>query len=214
MKISASLLAADFSRLKEEIIRFQDQIDHLHIDAMDGWFVPNIAFGPSSVFWVRKATNLPLEVHLYLQQPEKFLLEYLRAGANVILPHFEAVQDISSLARMTREYDAAFGLAINPTTPLTKLLPILDSLDSILILTVNPGFEGQKILPNSAKRITRAKDLREELGLSFEILVDGGINEDTVKTVISAGADTIIMGSAIFKNPNANLLLQSLRKEF
>lgn len=213
MNISASILAADFSRIKEEIDSFSELIDRIHIDAMDGSFVPNIAFGPSSVYWINKSTHLPLEVHLYFKNPEQYLSKYLDAGANSILLHFESKFNLQRVIKLVKEKNVSFGLALNPNTSLSKLIPIIDEIDSVLLLLVKPGFGGQNLIQDSTKRIMELKEIKEKNNLSFEIIVDGGINEKTFKQVLNSGADTLVIGSAIFQNPNAIQFLQSIRKE-
>ena len=213
MNISASLLAADFSRLKEEINKFSKLVDRIHIDAMDGDFVPNIAFGPTSISWIRRSTNLPLEIHLYFKNPEKYLVKYLEAGVDIILIHIEAIYDFHKVSKLISKYNTSFGIAINPNTSLSKINSIISSVDYLLLLLVNAGFGGQKILPGSIKRVEKVNLLREKENLNFEIIADGGINSSNFKQILKSGADTLVMGSAIFRNPNAKFFLKSIRKE-
>ena len=200
-KIAPSILSADFSRLGDEVKEVEKAgADYIHIDVMDGHFVPNITIGPLIVEAVKKVTRLPLDVHLMISNPDMFVNDFIKSGADIITVHAEAVNHLHRSVQHIRKQGARTGVSLNPATPLEALEYILDDLDIVLIMTVNPGFGGQNFIPEVLSKIERLKEMIDIRGLNTEIEVDGGINPDTINSVSSAGADIFVAGSAIFKS--------------
>lgn len=202
-KIAPSILSADFTRLGDEVKEVERAgADYIHIDVMDGHFVPNITIGPLIVEAVKRVTGLPLDVHLMISDPDRFVADFKKAGADIITVHAEAVNHLHRSIQLIRREGAKAGVSLNPATPLEVLEYILDDLDMVLIMTVNPGFGGQDFIPEVLPKIERLKEMIEIRGLNTEIEVDGGINPDTIDSVSSAGADIFVAGSAVFKSEN------------
>ncbi|MDT7919922.1 MAG: ribulose-phosphate 3-epimerase [Meiothermus sp.] len=199
--VAPSILTADFARLGEQIREAEAAgVDWIHLDVMDGRFVPNLTFGPLVVEAIRKVTKLPLDVHLMIVEPERYLADFARAGADWITVHFEATPHVHRAVQQVRELGKKAGLAINPGTPLEALLPLLPELDLALLMSVNPGFGGQKYIAASTERIRRLSGLRQHLNPACLIQVDGGIKPENVAEVFRAGADVVVVGSALFNN--------------
>jgi ribulose-phosphate 3-epimerase len=204
MKIIApSILAADFSNLSQQI-RYVEMgaADWIHCDIMDGKFVPNITFGPLVVSAINKATRLPLDVHLMIENPDKYIEDFIKAGADYITIHQEEVKHLHRSVSLIKELGAKAGVAINPATPVSTLTEIAEFVDMILIMSVNPGFGGQKFIESSSNKISQLKMLREEKGLNFIIEVDGGISKANIKQISDAGCDAFVAGSSIFASDN------------
>lgn len=204
MKIIApSILAADFSNLSQQI-RYVEMgaADWIHCDIMDGKFVPNITFGPLVVSAINKATRLPLDVHLMIESPDNYIEDFIKAGADYITIHQEEVKHLHRSVSLIKELGAKAGVAINPATPVSTLTDIAEFVDMILIMSVNPGFGGQKFIENSLNKISQLKMLREEKGLNFIIEVDGGISKANIKQISNAGCDAFVAGSSIFASDN------------
>lgn len=201
VKIEASILSADFSRLGLQVAQLQETglIHRLHVDVMDGHFVPNISVGLPVVETLRGATKLPMAVHLMITQPARYLAAFAEAGANLIWVHQEACPHLHRDLQTLRELGVAAGVALNPATPIGTLSEVLECLDSVLIMSVNPGYGGQKFLPAAVRRIRELRRLVDSEGLSVEIAVDGGVNEATAREVVAAGADVLVIGSALFR---------------
>ncbi|MBN1627691.1 MAG: ribulose-phosphate 3-epimerase [Deltaproteobacteria bacterium] len=200
-KIAPSILSADFTRLGDEIKAVEKAgADYIHIDVMDGHFVPNITIGPMIVEAARRTTNLPLDVHLMISDPDRYVGDFRKAGADIITIHAEAVNHLHRSVQLIRSSGAKTGVSLNPATPLDVLEYVLDDLDMVLLMTVNPGFGGQEFIKEVLPKITRLKDMIKGRGLETEIEVDGGINADTIGLVSSAGADIFVAGSAVFKS--------------
>lgn len=196
IKISPSILAADFSKLGEEIVELEKAgADYIHIDIMDGNFVPNISFGSIMIQALRKKTNLIFDVHLMIKEPEKYLDEIIEAGADIVTLHYEGNFHIHRLIKQIKSRNKKVAVAINPATSIENLKYILNDLDMVLIMSVNPGFGGQKFIFSTLEKI---KDLRK-LNSNIDIEVDGGINEENIELCIEAGANIIVAGSYIFK---------------
>ena len=201
IEIAPSILSADFANLGREIGKVQSGgADVIHIDVMDGHFVPNITIGPPVVASIRKATSLPLDVHLMIEDPGRYVDDFVRAGANWISVHVEADVHLDRTLRYLKECGVRAGVAINPGTSLASLQEILQLADYILVMTVNPGFGGQKFIPSSLNKIRKLRELIESNGQNTRIEIDGGIGAENLRDVIAAGAEIIVAGSAIF-NP-------------
>lgn len=199
IKLAPSILAADFTRLGEQVKAAEEGgADYIHIDVMDGQFVPNITLGPLLVQACKRATKLPLDVHLMIVQPERFLEAFAKAGADLLTIHAEATVHLHRALELIRGSGARAGLAVNPLTPLDIYREALPYLDLALIMSVNPGFGGQAFIGSSLRRLRTVRDWREELNPGCEISVDGGIDHQTAPHVAQAGADVLVAGSAIF----------------
>jgi ribulose-phosphate 3-epimerase len=208
VRIAPSILSADFGHLAEEISRCEaGAADWIHIDDMDGVFVPNHTYGAKVIETVRKLTTLSLDVHLMVIEPEKYFDDFMAAGANGLTIHQEVSPHLQRQLARIRELGARAGVALNPGTPLNTISEVTDDLDLLLIMTVNPGFGGQKFIPATYDKITRARQLLRDRKSSAALEVDGGINRDTIGKVWRAGADTFVAGNAVFsaKDPAAEI---------
>jgi ribulose-phosphate 3-epimerase len=208
VRIAPSLLSADFARLADEVAMCEaGGADWLHIDVMDGQFVPNLTFGAKVIGTVRKLTKLPLDVHLMVVQPEKYFDDFVAAGANGLTIHVEAAPHLHRQLQRIRELGCTPGVALNPATPLESIRDAIPSLDLLLVMTVNPGFGGQEFIASMVDKIARARGMLDAAGSRATLEVDGGINRDTIAQVRGAGADTFVAGNAIFaaKNPKAEI---------
>lgn len=213
MRFAPSILTADLSRLKEVIGEAEAAgVDWIHLDVMDGVFVPNLTFGPILVEAVRRVTRLPLDVHLMIVNPERYLEDFARAGADVITVHFEATPHAHRAVQKVKELGKKAGLAINPATPLSAFEALLPELDLALLMSVNPGFGGQKYIPQSTERLRRLKAMRDALNPACLIEVDGGVNQTTVGEVYLAGADVAVAGSALFNDKPVRENLKALKE--
>jgi ribulose-phosphate 3-epimerase len=197
--IAPSILSADFSRLGDEVRAVEAAgADLIHVDVMDGCFVPNITIGPLVVKAVKGVTQLPLEVHLMIQDPDRYLEEFSQAGSSYLTVHQETCPHLHRTIHVIKDLGVKAGVALNPTTPLSTLDWILEDLDFILIMSVNPGFGGQTFIPQSIDKIRNLKSMIDAKNLAVAIGVDGGVNEDTIGPLAKAGADIFVAGSAIF----------------
>ncbi len=211
-KIAPSILAANFANLSQQI-RYVEAggADIIHCDIMDGKFVPNISFGPLVVKTVRSITKLPIDCHLMIESPDNYIEEFAKAGANYITVHQEEVKHLNRTIELIKSLDVKAGVVLNPATPISTLTDILEFVDMVLIMSVNPGFGGQKFIHQSLNKINDLKILREERNLNFLIEVDGGIDLSTIKSVSEAGCDVFVAGSAIFKSDNITAATLELR---
>src|SRR6201992_1668081 len=204
IELAFSILAADFAHLAEEIARAERGGGTIvHVDVMDGHFVPNITFGPPVVKAIRPITNLPLDCHLMIEDPDKFIPDFAAAGANMISVQIEACRHLNRTLQLIADHDMLPAVVVNPATPIEMLVEVLPMVHHVLVMSVNPGFGGQKFLPRSVERIAHLSRLRRDMGLNFRIEVDGGIAHDTVASVVEAGADMLVAGSAIFAHGKA-----------
>jgi ribulose-phosphate 3-epimerase len=210
--IAPSVLSADFGRLRDEVIAVTDAgADWIHVDVMDGHFVPPITIGPLVVRAIRAATELPLDVHLMVENPEPQLREFRDAGAASITVHVEACADVAEALRAVRATGAKAGLSLNPPTPLERVKPFLGLVDVLLVMSVNPGWGGQPLVPGSMERLTEARAMRRDAGARFLIEVDGGIKEKNAREAVAAGADVLVAGSAVFGEPDYAKAIRALR---
>jgi len=206
-KIAPSILSADFSKLGEEVNTVEKAGAHLiHVDVMDGHFVPNISFGSTVMKSLLGKTRLPFDVHLMIEAPEKFLKDFVTENTAYITVHWEACPEISVMVNRIHEYGLKAGISINPDTDVQVLFPVLDQVDMVLIMSVFPGFGGQTFISTALDKIKTLRDLREKRGLTFEIEVDGGITLENIEDVLDAGADIIVAGSSIFKQQEVALM--------
>jgi len=216
--IAPSILSADFARLADEVAAVEAAgADVIHVDVMDGHFVPNLTIGPVVVEWVRKVTDLPLDCHLMITNPDQYIGEFIEAGADCVTVHQEACPHLHRTVQLIREEGAKAGrkvmtgVSINPATPVETLGEILPDLDMVLIMSVNPGFGGQKFIPGALDKIRRLKAMIDARGLSTYIEVDGGIKADNIAEVAGAGAEVFVAGSAVFNAPDYKASISALR---
>ena len=206
IKISPSILSADFSQLGNEIKRLEKGgADLIHVDVMDGHFVPNLTIGPPVIKVLRQYSTLPFDVHLMISPVHKYIKDYAEAGADIITIHPEATENIESSVSLIKKLNKKIGLSLNPDTSIKIIEKFLSSIDLVLIMSVYPGFGGQKFIPNVVNKIKKLKSIKEKQNLKFDIEVDGGINFDNSKLVVEAGANILVSGTTIFKNNNGNI---------
>jgi len=213
IKIAPSILSADFSRLGEEIQTIEKGgADYVHVDVMDGHFVPNITIGPLVVEAVRRITTLPIDVHLMIENPDRFIPDFARAGADIITVHQEAVPHLHRTVQLIKGLGKKAGVSINPATPVSTLEVILDDLDLVLVMSVNPGFGGQSFIPASLPKIEELRKLIDRRRLAIELEVDGGVKTDNIGLIAGAGADVFVAGSAVFGADDYAATIAALRE--
>ncbi len=201
VKLAPSILSADFSRLGQQVAEASEAgADYIHLDIMDGQFVPNITFGSVVIQGLKSYTGLPLDAHLMIVEPERRIGDFIKAGVDHITVHAEACVHLHSVLKEIKDGGCRAGVALNPTTPLTAIEEALPFLDIVLILTVNPGFGGQTLIPEALDKVRRLREITAKRGYKVEIEVDGGINTQTAASAVSAGAHTLVAGSAVFNN--------------
>ncbi len=211
--LAPSILSADFTNLAQQIRMVEiGGADWIHCDVMDGNFVPNLTFGPSIVKAAHKVTKLPIDVHLMIENPDKYLEDFIKAGASYVSVHVEEVVHLNRTVNRIKELGAKAGVVINPATPVSSIVDVGEYIDLLLIMTVNPGFGGQKFIPNSIRRIKEAVTLRSEVNANFLIEIDGGVNVETAKTALEAGAEVFVAGSSIFKADNISAATVEIKK--
>ncbi|WP_173916525.1 ribulose-phosphate 3-epimerase [Halobacillus sp. Marseille-Q1614] len=212
-KIAPSILSADFSKLGEEIKEVENGgADYIHVDVMDGHFVPNITIGPLIVESIRPKTDLPLDVHLMIEQPDLYIEQFAEAGADILTVHQEASPHLHRTVQLIKSLGVKAGVVINPATPAEAIKPILRDVDLVLLMTVNPGFGGQSFIPSVLDKIQQINEWRREEGYSFEIEVDGGVNKDTAKMCTEAGADVLVAGSAVFNEKDRKAAIEAIKQ--
>jgi ribulose-phosphate 3-epimerase len=199
VKIAPSILSADFSKLGEEILAVErGGADYIHIDVMDGHFVPNITIGPLIVDAIRPITKLPLDVHLMIENPDQYIEAFAKAGADYITVHVEASRHLHRTIQNIKSYGVKAGVVLNPATPVESIQHIIGDIDMVLLMSVNPGFGGQKFIPEVLPKIRKVKEMADQKGLDIEIEIDGGVNSETAKLCMEAGANVLVAGSAIY----------------
>ena len=213
IEIAPSILAANFAYLSNELRAVeQGGAAVIHVDVMDGHFVPNISIGVPVVASLRKATNLPLDVHLMIERPEQYVEAFAKAGADRILVHQEATVHLDRLLASIRECGAEAGAVINPATPVAMLAEVLERADTVLVMSVNPGFGGQKFIPNALEKIRQLKQMRARYNYSFRIEVDGGVAAENVGELVLAGAETLVAGTSIFHTPDPAAAVRQMKQ--
>lgn len=216
-ELSPSMLSADFTKLGEQIQEIENAgVKWLHIDVMDGAFVPSISFGMPVIASIRKQTNLFFDVHLMIEEPGRYIQDFKKSGADMLTIHVEACKHLDSTLRLIKAAGMKVGVALNPATPLCTLEHVLNLVDMVLIMTVNPGFGGQKYITNCTEKVRKLRQMITEAGLDVDIQVDGGVNAATISTVLEAGANIIVAGSAVFGDhiPERVKELQDIMKQY
>ncbi|HET8637928.1 MAG TPA: ribulose-phosphate 3-epimerase [Acidobacteriaceae bacterium] len=217
VELLPSILSADFARLGEQVRAAERGGGSvIHVDVMDGHFVPNLTLGPPVVKSLRRATDLPLDCHMMIENPDEFVGPFAEAGANWMSVHYEACRHLHRSLQLIEQHGMKPGVVINPATEVDLLVPVLGMVHHVLVMSVNPGFGGQSFIPYSLKKLRRLKELRQELGLSYRIEVDGGVAHDTIADIVEAGAELLVAGNAVFGDGNperdARALLEAARK--
>ena len=201
IKLAPSILSADFSKLGEEVaLATESGADMIHVDIMDGKFVPNITFGASMVSAIRRWTNLPLDIHMMITEPEKQIPLFIDAGADIINVHIETCTHLHRIIQLIKSNNAKAGIALNPGTAINSLSEVIKELDQIVIMSVNPGFPGQTFIPNTLNKVSYLRQQINQDGLNIDIEIDGGINKSTIKSAVNAGANILVAGSAVYNS--------------
>jgi ribulose-phosphate 3-epimerase len=212
VKIAPSILSADFSKLGEDIKDVENGgADYIHVDVMDGHFVPNITIGPLIVEAIRPVTKLPLDVHLMIDNPDQYIEVFAKAGADFITVHVEACRHLHRTIHYIKSFGVKAGVVLNPATPVDTIRHVIEDIDMVLLMSVNPGFGGQAFIPEVISKIKHVKELIDEKGLTVEIEVDGGVNESTAKLCIEAGATVLVAGSAIYNHKDRAKAIAALK---
>src|SRR5689334_17941128 len=213
IEIVPSILSADFARLAAEIARVErGGARILHLDVMDGHFVPNLTIGPPVVESIRKTTNLHLDVHLMIENPERYATEFVKAGANSVSVHYEAARHLDGVLGMIRAAGAMAGVVLNPATPVSVLDDVLEVADYVLLMSVNPGFGGQKLIPYVLDKVRKLESMRRDKRLAFPIEIDGGVHKDNLGEVVRAGCEWIVTGSAVFHSADPEATVREMRE--
>ncbi|MQR96570.1 ribulose-phosphate 3-epimerase [Fictibacillus phosphorivorans] len=212
IKIAPSILSADFSKLGDDIKAVEEAgADYIHVDVMDGHFVPNITIGPLVVQAIRPVTKLPLDVHLMIENPDRYIEEFAKAGADIISVHVEASPHLHRTIQLIKQQGVKAGVVINPATPVDSIKHILQDVDLVLLMTVNPGFGGQAFIESVVPKIKEVSDLVKTQGLNVEIEVDGGVNPKTARLCVEAGANVLVAGSAIYGKQDLKGAIEAIR---
>ena len=213
VKIAPSILSADFSKLGEEIKDVEKGgADYIHVDVMDGHFVPNITIGPLIVDSIRPITKLPLDVHLMIENPDQYIEDFAKAGADYITVHVEACRHLHRTIHLIKSLGVKAGVVLNPATSVQLIEPIIEDVDMVLLMSVNPGFGGQKFISSVLSKIKQVKEMSEKKGLNLEIEVDGGVNEKTALLCVEAGATVLVAGSAVFNQIDRREAISRLKR--
>lgn len=212
VKIAPSILSADFAKLGEEILDVEKGgADYIHIDVMDGHFVPNITIGPLIVEAIRPITKLPLDVHLMIENPDHYVEAFAKAGSDYITVHVEACRHLHRTIQHIKSFGVKAGVVLNPATPVESIQHIIGDIDMVLLMSVNPGFGGQKFIPEVLPKIRKVKEMADQKGLTIEIEIDGGVNPETAKLCIEAGANVLVAGSAIYNEKDRTKAISLIR---
>ena len=213
LKLSPSILSADFARLLEDVKKVEKAgCEYLHIDVMDGHFVPNITLGPAIVKSLRKDVNMVFDAHLMIENPDNYIKEFADAGCDIIVVHQEACTHLHRTIQNIKSHGVKAGVALNPATPIESIKYVLEDVDMVLLMSVNPGFGGQSYIPVVTKKIKELRALIDEMGLDIDIEVDGGVKPSNISEVVNAGANVIVAGSAIFNAGDIDEAVKSLRE--
>ena len=213
VEIVPSILSADFARLAQDIARVErGGATILHLDVMDGHFVPNLTIGPPVVESIRRSTRAHLDVHLMIENPERYVVEFVKAGANSVSVHYEACRHLDGVLGMIREAGAMAGVVLNPATPVAVLENVLEVADYVLLMSVNPGFGGQKLIPYVLEKVRQLNIMRRAKKLALPIEIDGGVHLENLAEVVRAGCDWIVTGSAVFHSPDPEATVREMRK--
>lgn len=211
VEIAPSILSADFTRLGDQVAAVENAgASYIHFDVMDGHFVPNLTIGPFIVEWVRKATNLPIDAHLMIENPDNFIGAFAKAGASMISIHPEATYHVHRTINYIRQSGCKAGVVLNPATPLAMIEEVINDVDYVLLMSVNPGFGGQKFIPASLDKLRRLRTLIQSSGSQARIEIDGGIGVENVAAVVAAGAEILVAGSAVFGKPDPGEAVRQL----
>ncbi|ENQ3106650.1 ribulose-5-phosphate 3-epimerase [Bacillus sp. 491mf] len=212
IKIAPSILSADFSRLGEEIKDVEKGgADYIHVDVMDGHFVPNITIGPLIVEAIRPITSLPLDVHLMIENPDQYIEAFAKAGADIITVHVEACAHLHRTIQLIKSHGIKAGVVLNPHTPVSMIEHVLEEIDMVLLMTVNPGFGGQKFIHSVLPKVKQVADMVRERNLQVEIEIDGGVNAETAKLCVEAGANVLVAGSAVYNEKDRGAAIAAIR---
>lgn len=212
VKIAPSILSADFAKLGAEVLDVEKGgADLIHVDVMDGHFVPNITIGPLIVEAIRPVTKLPLDVHLMIEDPDQYIEAFAKAGADYITVHVEATRHLHRTLHLIKSFGVKAGVVLNPATPVETIQHIIADIDMVLLMSVNPGFGGQKFIPEVLPKIKRVKELAAEKGAAIEIEIDGGVNPETAKLCIEAGATVLVAGSAVYNQEDRKKAIELIR---
>ncbi|MEH7515014.1 ribulose-phosphate 3-epimerase [Gottfriedia acidiceleris] len=212
VKIAPSILSANFAKLGEEILDVErGGADYIHVDVMDGHFVPNITIGPLIVEAIRPVTKLPLDVHLMIEKPDQYIEQFVKAGADIITVHVEACTHLHRTIQTIKSFGIKAGVVLNPATPVSSIEQIIDDVDMVLLMTVNPGFGGQKFIHSVVPKIKQVANLIKERNLTVEIEIDGGVDEHTAKLCIEAGATVLVAGSAVYNKEDRKEAIAKIR---
>ena len=212
VRIAPSILSADFSKLGEEVAAIEAAgADWVHIDVMDGHFVPNLTFGAPVVSCLRKVTKMPFDVHLMVEAPQNYIADFAKAGADILTVHLETAPHLHRVIQAIKEAGLKAAVSLNPSTPLCLLEEILPDLDMVLLMSVNPGFGGQAFIPSSLEKVRKLRKMLDAKGLKTDIQVDGGVTPDNAAQLIAAGATVLVAGSAVYKAPDMANAIHSLR---
>ena len=210
--IAPSILSADFTNLEKDIRAAErGGADYFHIDVMDGHFVPNISYGPIMARTMKKITDVPLDAHLMITDPDKFIPEFVKAGVELIVPHIEAPYDVYRTLQYISKLGVQAGIALNPGTPAELIEPILDRLDLVLVMSVCPGYGGQKFIPSALEKVRKIRKMADELNPSIHVALDGGVTKENIAEIYNAGVNFIVAGSAVFKAENIEQAVRDLK---
>ncbi len=213
-KLAPSILSADFARLGEEIKAVEEAgADYIHIDIMDGHFVPNITIGPLVVETAKAVTTLPLDVHLMISDPDRYVQDFIKAGSDLLSVHVETCPHLQRTLTYIRELGGRSAAVLNPSTPISTLEYVMDDLDMVLLMTVNPGFGGQKFIPTMLPKIQKMRALIDEKKLPIELEVDGGVNLENISQISQAGADVVVAGSAVYKSADCREAVRMMKEK-